>query len=68
MSERQMRNYVRKAIQTRGNPVDRLIHLLKTHLDAVVFCAGFARAIFAACQYVSHRHIRVINLFPQRHA
>ncbi len=59
ISERQMRNYVRKAIQTRGNPVDNLIHVLETRLDAVVFHAGFARTINAARQYVSHRHILV---------
>jgi small subunit ribosomal protein S4 len=57
ISERQMRNYVRKAIKIRGNPVENLIHLLETRIDAIVFRAGFARTIFAARQYVSHRHI-----------
>ena len=34
IEEKQMRNYVRVAMQKRGNPVDSLIQLLETRLDA----------------------------------
>jgi len=57
IQERQMRNYVRKAVRKKGNTADNLIQMLETRLDAVVFRAGIARTIFAARQYVSHSHI-----------
>lgn len=70
IEERQMSNYVRKAIQQHGNPADNLVQLLESRLDAVVFRAGFARTVQAARQYVSHRHIMVdgrwVNLPAQQ--
>jgi small subunit ribosomal protein S4 len=57
--ERQLTNYVRKAINKAGNPVDNLIHLLEMRLDVVVLRGGLATTIYAARQYVSHRHILV---------
>ena len=35
IEEKQMRNYVKVAMQRRGNPVDSLIQLLETRLDAL---------------------------------
>jgi small subunit ribosomal protein S4 len=70
IEERQMGNYVRKAIQQQGNPADNLVRLLESRLDTVVFRAGFARTVQAARQYVSHRHIMVdgqwVNLPSQQ--
>lgn len=64
--ERQMRNYFKKASRRRGNTADNLIQLLETRLDAVVMRAGLARTIYAARQYVSHKHIcvdgQVVNI------
>jgi small subunit ribosomal protein S4 len=59
IEERQMSNYVRKAIRQHGNRADNLVRLLESRLDAVVYRAGFARTLEAARQYVSHRHIMV---------
>jgi small subunit ribosomal protein S4 len=59
IEERQMSNYVRKAIRQQGNPADNLVRLLESRLDAIVYRAGFARTMEAARQYVSHRHIMV---------
>jgi len=59
LDERQLSNYVRKAIQRQGNAADNLVRLLESRLDAVVYRAGFARTVEAARQYVSHRHILV---------
>jgi small subunit ribosomal protein S4 len=70
LSERQMRNYVRKAVRKKGNTADNLIQLLETRIDALISRAGFARTINAARQYISHRHIVVdgkwVNIPSQR--
>jgi small subunit ribosomal protein S4 len=59
LSERQLRNYYKKASGKKGNTADVFIHLLECRLDALVLRAGFARSIFAARQLVNHGHIRV---------
>jgi small subunit ribosomal protein S4 len=70
VEERQLRKYVRRAVQKQGNPVDNLIRLLETRLDAVVYRAGLARTIYAAQQLISHGHILVngqkVNISSQR--
>lgn len=57
--ERQMRNYYAKALKKKGNTGDNLIQMLEMRLDAVVLRGGLARTIYAARQYVSHKHITV---------
>jgi small subunit ribosomal protein S4 len=59
IDEKQMRNYVRMAMQRPGNPVDSLVQLLETRLDAIVYRAGLARTIYAAQPFISHGHILV---------
>ena len=59
IEEKQMRNYVRMAMQRPGNPVDTLVQLLETRLDAVVYRAGLARTVYQARQFISHGHILV---------
>ncbi|MDR3556430.1 MAG: 30S ribosomal protein S4 [Syntrophobacteraceae bacterium] len=59
IEEKQMRNYVKVAMQRKGNPADALIRLLETRLDAAVYRAGLARTIYQARQFVSHGHILV---------
>ena len=70
VEEKQMRNYVRRAVQKQGNPVDNLVKILETRLDAIVYRAGLARTIYAAQQLISHRHILVngkkVNIPSQR--
>jgi small subunit ribosomal protein S4 len=55
--EAQMRGYMQKASRAQGRTPERLVTLLESRLDALVLRAGFARTIYAARQYVSHRHI-----------
>lgn len=57
--ERQMRTYFRRAMQAQGNTADNLVSLLETRLDALLYRGGLARTIYAARQYVGHRHILV---------
>jgi len=70
IDEKQMRNYVRIAMQRPGNPVDSLVQLLETRLDAIVYRAGLSRTIYAAQQFISHGHIFVngkrVNIPSQR--
>ncbi|MEM6796486.1 MAG: 30S ribosomal protein S4 [Acidobacteriota bacterium] len=57
--ERQMRTYFKRANNSKGNTGDVLVALLETRLDAIVLRCGFARSIYAARQYVNHRHVQV---------
>ena len=57
LDEKQLRTQIRKASRKQGDPTDNIIQALETRLDAMVFRAGLAKTIFAARQYVNHRHI-----------
>ena len=57
--ERQLRRYVAKANRMLGNTGDILVQLMESRLDSLVFRAGLARSIYAARQYVTHRHVEV---------
>jgi small subunit ribosomal protein S4 len=59
VSEKQLRNYFRKAAQKKGITGELLVQSLEMRLDAIVLRAGFARTIFAARQYVNHGHVEV---------
>ncbi|MBI1298514.1 30S ribosomal protein S4 [bacterium] len=59
INERQFKNYFQKAQQAPGLTGDNLLRMLEFRLDAVVLRGGLARTIYAARQYVSHKHILV---------
>jgi small subunit ribosomal protein S4 len=59
LSEKQLRNYVRKARGTRVPPGERLLMTLESRLDNVVFRLGLAPTLPAARQLVTHGHILV---------
>ncbi len=60
LSEKQLGNYVEKAMNTKGMPViDKLGQLLETRLDNVVYRLGFAGTRRFARQLVSHGHFTV---------
>ena len=60
LSERQLSNYVEKAMHVKGMPVtDKLSELLETRLDNVVYRLGFAGTRRFARQLVSHGHFTV---------
>jgi len=60
LSEKQLGNYVQKATSTKGMPVtDKLIEMLETRLDNVVYRLGFAGTRRFARQLVSHGHFTV---------
>jgi len=60
LTERQFRNYVRKALAEHSSkPTERLHELLEMRLDNVVWRLGLAKTRRGARQMVSHGHITV---------
>lgn len=59
LTERQLGNMVKLAGKRAGNTGERLLAMLESRLDNVVFRAGLARTIPAARQLVGHGHIDV---------
>ncbi len=60
MTERQFGNYVAKAVARKGvNPVEKLLELLESRLDNVIYRLGMASTRRFARQMVSHGHITV---------
>jgi small subunit ribosomal protein S4 len=57
--EKQMRNTFDKATELRGATGDKLIELLESRLDNVVYRSGFAKSRSQARQLVNHGHISV---------
>ena len=59
LTEKQLRNIFLEAKRRPGQTNEVLMQLIELRLDSAVYHAGFAPTIFAAKQYVSHRHILV---------
>jgi small subunit ribosomal protein S4 len=60
LREEQLRRFIRQAKRGKGtNWVSKLVGLLESRLDNVVFRLGFAPSIRSARQLCSHGHIRV---------
>ena len=59
LTERQMRRLVKKARSSKLATGTRMLQLLESRLDNVVFRAGFAATIPSARQLVNHGHFMV---------
>ena len=60
IKEEQLRRFIRKSKQGQGtNWVNKLVGLLESRLDNMVFRLGFAPSIRSARQLISHGHVRV---------
>ncbi|MCB1652188.1 MAG: 30S ribosomal protein S4 [Alphaproteobacteria bacterium] len=66
IGERQFRRYYKEADRLRGDTGQNLIGLLERRLDVVVYRAMFVPTVFAARQFVNHKHVtvngKVINI------
>ncbi|PJB69291.1 MAG: 30S ribosomal protein S4 [Alphaproteobacteria bacterium CG_4_9_14_3_um_filter_47_13] len=66
IGERQFRRYYAEARRLRGDSGQNLVGLLERRLDAVIYRAKFVPTIFAARQFVNHKHIlvngKVVNI------
>lgn len=59
ISEGQFRRYYHRASRMRGDTGERLVGLLESRLDAVIYRLNLAPTVFAARQVISHGHIEV---------
>ena len=59
ISERQFRRYYAEASRRSGDTSEHLIGLLERRLDAVVYRMKFVPTVFAARQFISHKHVKV---------
>src|SRR4030043_1178729 len=59
VSEKQFRNYVRKASRKPGISGENLLSLLERRLDNIVYRLGFAPTLLSARQLVVHGHVLV---------
>ncbi len=59
LSQKQLVNAYRKALQKEGNTAQLLSEMLECRLDNLVYRLRFANSIFGAHQLVSHGHIQV---------
>lgn len=59
MSQKQLVNAYRKALETKGHTATLFLEQLECRLDNLVYRFRFASSIFAAQQLVSHGHIQV---------
>ncbi|MFI5958509.1 30S ribosomal protein S4 [Cryptosporangium sp. NPDC051539] len=59
VGEKQLRRVFDEAAKRPGKTGDVFVSLLERRLDATVLRAGFAKTIYQARQFVTHRHITV---------
>jgi small subunit ribosomal protein S4 len=59
LQERQFRNVYERALRMRGVTGEKMLQILETRLDNLVYHSGFALTRPAARQLVAHGHIRV---------
>ena len=59
IGEKQFRRYYKEADRLRGDTGQNLIGLLERRLDAVIYRASFVPTVFAARQFVNHKHVTV---------
>lgn len=59
LQERQFRNAYERALRSRGITGEKLLQILETRLDNIVYQAGLGLTRSAARQFVGHGHIKV---------
>lgn len=59
LSEKQLKNYFKKAVAMKGNSALNISQLLERRLDNVVYRLGIAPTRPSARQLVNHRHVKI---------
>ncbi|SFZ80941.1 SSU ribosomal protein S4P [Devosia enhydra] len=59
ITEKAFKRLYTEAARVKGDTGERLIGLLESRLDAIVYRAKFVATVFAARQFVSHGHVLV---------
>lgn len=70
ISERQFYNTFLEANRMKGDGSENFVALLESRLDSVVYRANFVPTVFAARQFVNHKHVmvngKVVNIASYR--
>jgi len=59
ITEKQFRRIYAEAVRQRGDTGEKLVGLLESRLDAIVYRAKFVATVFASRQFVNHGHVMV---------
>jgi small subunit ribosomal protein S4 len=59
ISEKHFERIYGEAVRQRGNTAEKLVGLLESRLDAIVYRAKFVPTVFAARQFINHGHVSV---------
>lgn len=59
ISEKQFFNTFKLASKLKGDVSENFISLLESRLDSIVYRANFVATVFAARQFVNHKHVTV---------
>ncbi|MBM5782343.1 MAG: 30S ribosomal protein S4 [Pelagibacterales bacterium] len=59
ISEKQFFNLFQLASKSKGDVSENFVALLESRLDAVIYRANFVPTVFAARQFVNHKHVTV---------
>lgn len=59
ISEKQFFNLFQLASKSKGDVSENFVSLLESRLDAIVYRANFVPTVFAARQFVNHKHVTV---------
>lgn len=66
ITEKQFRRIFAEAVRRKGDTSENLIGLLESRLDAIVYRMNIVPTVFAARQFINHKHImvngRVVNI------
>ncbi len=71
ISEKKFRKIYQEAKRLKGDTGENIIALLEARLDSVVYRANFVPTMFAARQFISHKHIevngKIVNIASYQH-
>ena len=59
IGEKQFRNIFKEAFSQKGDTSENLLILLESRLDAIIYRSNIVPTVFAARQFVSHKHLTV---------
>jgi small subunit ribosomal protein S4 len=59
IGEKQFRNIFKEAFSQKGDTSENLLILLESRLDAIIYRANLVPTVFAARQFVNHKHLTV---------
>ena len=59
IGEKQFRNIYKEAYATKGDTSENLLIFLESRLDAIIYRSNIVPTVFAARQFVNHKHVTV---------